>query len=390
MEKEGRIIIFTGKGGVGKTSVSAAHALKASDEGLRTMLVSTDMAHNLSDLFMTPIGMKPVTVKENLTVLEIDPEYEMQHEFSDLMRAVYDLLPEGAGNINDLVMIPGVEELFSLLRVKALYESGEYDLIVVDCAPTGETLSLLKFPELLSWYMEKFFPLGKLAMKVIHPISKPIFKVKLPDGKAMDDIEKLYLQLNALNELLKNKEVSSVRIVSLPERMVVEETKRNYMYMNLYHFQVDGLFINRVLPNEVSDEFFTEWHRLQNGYVEELCNAFSDIDICKIPWYDTDLNGMESLRKLYKDILTAPDIFKVRRTVESEHFEKTDDGYILQLYLPFADKKEIDLHEGENELIIKIGNYRRDISLPTVLIKHHVAKAKMDASTLTINFSEDK
>lgn len=390
MEKQGRIIIFTGKGGVGKTSVASAHAVKASDEGLKTILISTDMAHNLSDLFMTPVGQTPKVIKENLTALEINPEYEMNHEFGNLMRALYEMLPAEIGNIQELIMIPGVEELFSLLKVKKIYESGEYDLIIVDCAPTGETLSLLKFPELLSWYMEKFFPLGKMAMKVMHPISKPLFNLQLPDGKAMDDIENLYLQLNDLNLLLKDRTVSSVRIVALPERMVVEETKRNYMYLNLYQFQSDGLFINRVLPEGADAAFFNDWHELQRKYTGELENAFTGVDICKIPWYDTDLNGIDALRRLYKDAFDLPDLFEVRRTVNNEKYEKTEDGYRMELFLPFCDKKDIDLSEGDNELIVKIGNFRRDIMLPSVMRKHHVCGAKMNDSVLSINFTEDK
>ena len=384
-----RIIIFTGKGGVGKTSVAAAHAVKASDEGKCTMLISTDMAHNLSDLFMTTIGRTEKTVKENLTVLEIDPEYEMQHEFSEMMQALYEMLPTELGNAQELLMIPGVEELFSLLKVKQLYESGKYDLIVVDCAPTGETLSLLKFPELLSWYMEKFFPLGKLAMAVMHPISKPLLNIQLPNGKAMNDIERFYLELNDLNKLLKNREISSVRIVALPEKMVVEETKRNYMYLNLYNFQTDGLFINRVLPKNANAQFFDEWHKIQEQYINDLENAFEGLDIRKISWYDTDLNGIEALRQLYKDSFDDEDLFAVRKSAESERFEKTDEGYKMELYLPFVDKKEVDLSEGENELIIKIGNYRRDIMLPSVLTKFHVAGAKLENSVLTVKFTEE-
>lgn len=255
----GRIIIFTGKGGVGKTSVAAAHARKASLKGLKTLLVSVDMAHNLEDLFECSIGRVITPLADNLFGLEIDPDYEMKHNFSHLMKAIEKMIPAGSDKQEDLenmTMLPGIEELFALLRIQQIYEYGEYDVIIVDCAPTGETLALLKFPELFAWYMEKLFPVGKLAMRLLHPVSQKLFKIELPDGKAMNDIERLYLKLLQLQELFKNREVTSVRIVTVPEKMVVEETKRNYMYLSLYNYNVDGVFINRILPAELNQPFF--------------------------------------------------------------------------------------------------------------------------------------
>ncbi len=186
----GRIIIFTGKGGVGKTSTAAAHGVKAAKTGLKTLIVSTDMAHNLSDIFMTKIKEEPVKVMDNLYALEIDPNYEMDKYYNNISTAFKNMLPtiEGENNesLEDIIVFPGIEELFSLIRIKELYEKNIYDLIIVDCAPTGETLSLLKFPELLSWYMEKFFPIGKVALKVLRPISKAVFKIDMPDKKSYE------------------------------------------------------------------------------------------------------------------------------------------------------------------------------------------------------------
>ncbi|MDD3339648.1 MAG: ArsA family ATPase [Lachnospiraceae bacterium] len=386
----GRIMIFTGKGGVGKTSLAAAHAVKAADQGMRTLLVSTDMAHNLGDLFQVQVGKIAIPVAEHLEALEIDPEYEMEHDFHHMMEAIYDMLPAIKGEDDNLAMIPGVEELFSLLKVKQIYESGKYDLVVVDCAPTGETLSLLKFPELASWYMEKFFPVGKIAMKVMRPISKPLFQIKLPNGKAMNDIEHLYQELLDLDKLLKDRKISSVRLVSMPEKMVVEESKRNYMYLNLYHFQMDGLYINRILPKEADAPFFARWHQLQEGYIQELEEAFGKVPICKIPWYDTDLNGMEALRKLAAEVLIDEHLFDVREVVDAEVYEKTEDGYEMRLYLPFVEKEEIELHEGKKEVILKIGNFKRDIMLPSTLSQYQIAGAKMQDQTLHIQFQKSE
>lgn len=385
----GRIIIFTGKGGVGKTSVAAAHARKASLQGKKTLIVSADMAHNLSDLFEMEIGKEITLIDENLYGLEIDPDYEMEHNFNFLMKAIEKMLPNKDGQYDDLddfSMFPGMEELFSLLKIQQIYESREFEVIIVDCAPTGETLSLLKFPELFSWYMEKLFPVGKFAMRILHPISQKLFKVELPDGKAMNDIQKLYLKLVELQELLKNREVSSIRLVTVPEKMVVEETKRNYMYLNLYNFNVDGIFINRILPTEVNAQFFDEWMQIQSGYIDELQEVFGTIPLHKIKWYDIDITGMKSLDRLVEDVLTDQDLFAIQNTIRNEEYEKTKDGYQLKVYLPCVKKQDIVMHEAGTDIVIRIGNFKRSIPLPNALRKYQVGGAKIIDDYLNIQF----
>lgn len=385
----GRIIIFTGKGGVGKTSVAAAHARKASLQGKKTLLVSADMAHNLGDLFEQPIGREITQIDQKLQALEIDPEYEMEHNFSYLMRAIDRMLPNKSAEQEDfdLSMIPGIEELFSLLRIQQLYESKEYDLIVVDCAPTGETLSLLKFPELFSWYMEKLFPIGKFAMRVLHPVSQKLFKVELPDGKAMNDIEKLYAKLYELQELLKNKEVTSIRLVTIPEKMVVEETKRNYMYLNLYNYNVDAIFINRILPKDMNLPFFDEWLQVQSSYISELEQVFGNIPLFRVKWYEEEITGMKCLDRLVKDVLTEEECLAVLTTVRNEEYEKTEEGYLLKVYLPCVNKKDLILHESGTDIVIRIGNFKRSIPLPNALRRFQVTGAKIMEDYLSIRFA---
>lgn len=385
----GRIIIFTGKGGVGKTSVAAAHARKSSLQGSKTLIVSADMAHNLSDLFQISIGREVTRIDTNLYGLEIDPEYEMEHNFHHLMLAVEKMLPgkESGEGLDDLSMFPGVEELFSLLRIQQIYESGEYDVIIVDCAPTGETLSLLKFPELFSWYMEKFFPVGKFAMRVLHPVSNKLFKVELPDKKAMNDIEKLYLKLLELQELLKNREISSIRLVTMPEKMVVEETKRNFMYLNLYNFNVDGVFINRILPSDLHLSFFDEWLTIQEEYVQEIEQVFSMLPLYKIKWYDIEIEGMKALDRLVEDVLVEEDLLSVKTTIRNEEYEKIKDGYLLKVYLPCVKKSDILLHETGSDLVLRIGNFKRSIPLPNALRKYQVTEAKYKDDQLILTFT---
>jgi arsenite/tail-anchored protein-transporting ATPase len=384
-----RIYIFTGKGGVGKTSIAAAHAIKSAEEGKRTLLLSTDMAHNLGDIFEIPFGKVPKKVMDNLDVYEIDPEYVMEHDFKDMMLSLSKLIPQGDNRaLENFGMLPGMEELFALLKINEIYQEGIYDRIIVDCAPTGETLSLLKFPELLSWYMEKLFPVGKFAVKVLSPIAKQFYKVELPNKAAMNDIEKMYLRLFQLQELLKNREITSIRLVTVPEKMVVEETKRNYMYMNLYNFNVDGLYINRILPCNIDNPFFDEWLIIQKKYKEQLFESFAAIPIYEIPWYDEELRGMKAVRRICKDALTKEDIFDAKINTQRESFERNSKGYLMRISLPFVDKSKVDLYQSDNDIIIKIDNFKRNIPLPNVLRTYRVTEAKMEESILKIQFEK--
>ena len=384
----GRIIIFTGKGGVGKTSVAAAHALKSAKEGKRTLLVSTDMAHNLSDLFEQKLENEPVEVQKHLEVYEIDPAYVMEHDFANIMSSIAKMLPAemSASGAEEYGMFPGMEELFSLLYISKMYETGRYERIIVDCAPTGETLSLLKFPELLSWYMEKLFPIGKVAVRVLAPVAKHMYKMELPDKTAMNDIQKLYVQLIGLQDLLKDREITSVRLVTVPEKMIVEETKRNYMYINLYNFNVDGLYINRVLPKEVENPFFDEWKQIQQKYVSELQDNFSMLPICYIPWYDEEVHGVGAVDRISKECLTSADLFEPKVITERETYEQNEKGYLLRVSIPGADKSEVDLYQSGTDVVIKLGNFKRNVSLPNVLRTYEITGAKMVEGRLNIQF----
>ena len=387
-----RILIFTGKGGVGKTSVAAAHALKSSKEGKKTLIISTDMAHNLGDLFDMPVGKTEVRVAENLYALEVDVNDMMENEFKNIMQAFANLM--GSFNqdgieMDEFTMMPGMDELFSLLKIQEVYKKSDYERIIVDCAPTGETLSLLKFPELLCWYMDKFFPMGKLAMRVLSPVSKSLFKIQLPDKHAISDIEKLYLELIELQELLKNKAITSVRLVTIPEKMVVEETKRNYMYMKLYNYHVDGVFINRILPKDIDNPFFDQWVAIQKTYIDEIRHCFESVSQYQIPWYDTDLLGLDSINRICEDAFAgSDDLFDIREDVDGERYEATANGYAMKLYLPNISKDAVSVNLSGADVIVKIGNYKRNIPMPNTLRGMEVTSARYDEDTLVIQFEK--
>lgn len=409
-----KIYIFTGKGGVGKSSVAAAHALKSAQDGKRTLLMSTDMAHNLGDIFERKLGKEAENVLPNLDIYEIDPEYVMRNEFSFIMEYLDKLLSgmgrtemgrggqgenringvgeaaTGSDSLQEMGMLPGMEELFSLLKIAEIYRSGSYDRLIVDCAPTGETLSLLKFPELLSWYMEKLFPIGKVGVKVLAPVSKAVFRVEMPNKNAMNDIEKMYLKLSELQELLKDRDTTCVRIVTTPEKMVVEETKRNYMYMNLYNFNVDGIYINRILPREIGNDFFYQWLAIQREYITQIKECFAALPIYEIPWYDEELKGERAVLRIVEDVLEGADVFESRAITEREKFMQTENGYQLEVFLPYAHKEDIELYQSATDLIIKTGNFKRNIPLPNILRTYTVAGAKFEEGKLRIHFMGEK
>ena len=384
-----RIYIFTGKGGVGKSSVAAAHAVKSAAEGKKTLLVSTDMAHNLGDIFERKLGKEAENMLPDLDVYEIDPEYVMENDFSDIMKYLGNLLSEtGNYDLQDMGMMPGMEELFSLLKIADIYRSERYERIIVDCAPTGETLALLKFPELLSWYMEKLFPIGKVGVRILAPISKLVFKVEMPNKNAMNDIEKMYLKLIELQELLKDRDITSIRIVTTPEKMVVEETKRSYMYLNLYNFNVDGLYINRILPEDIDNDFFNQWIMIQREYITCLKESFSALPIYEIPWSDEELRGVENIRRIVDDVLSEKEVFANKIITERESFKQIETGYQLEVFLPCADKSSIELYQAAADIVIKAGNFKRNIPLPNILRKYEAAGAKFEEGKLRILFEK--
>lgn len=384
----GRIIIFTGKGGVGKTSIAAAHALISAEEGKKTLLVSVDMAHNLGDLFACSVGRNVTEIKKNLYALELDPDYIMHEEFPNVQKAVIDFVGASGTNItlNGHFPLPGFENLFSLLKIKQLYESNAYDRILVDCAPTGETLSLLKFPELLSWYIEKFSPVGKIMLRVLNPISKLRYHVKLPDRKALDDLGQMHLDLINLQELLKNREICTIRLVCIPEKMVVEETKRNFMYLNLYRYQVDGVFINRILPEHMDNPFMEKWHSIQKQYIEELEKVFVHMPLSYIPWYPEEIRGSQAVEKLCEDLRSLSNLFDIRLQTDNEEYRLCENGYLFTLKLPGVIEDEVEVYMHNLDMNIRIGNFNRCIPLPNTLQRSQITSVQLEQGVLKIQF----
>lgn len=382
-----RILLFTGKGGVGKTSLAAAHALASAHDGHRTILISLDQAHNLGDLLEVGPCPTPTPVAERLDLLEIDPARVRSESYPHLVDALTGMFTaRDDTDLPSLQTMPGLDNLFFLLQVLDVAETGDYERIVLDCAPTGETIALLELPEQLSWYMERFFGIEKVVVRVLAPVSERLWKVKLPSRKAMGEVDILFDRLQATQALLKDPAITSVRLVTAPEKMVVAETRRTYMYLNLFGYAVDGLIVNNVYPRDEVNEFFADWIRLQDTHMTELTESFGHLPTTVVRRYETDLQGMAALDRLASDAV-SPGAFDRAPALANEAYAKAGDDYTLTLRTPFATAGEIDLHHSASELTLRIGTFRRKVMLPDVLRRHDVASARREGDNLTITFT---
>jgi arsenite-transporting ATPase len=382
-----RLILLTGKGGVGKSSLAAAHAWASARQGRRTLLASLDPAHNLSDMVGCPPAPEPAEVMPCLDILEVDANREREQDFAHISRTLADMLTSSgvAGDETTVVDVPGLDPLFFLLKIHELCGSGTYDRVILDLAPTGETLSLLQLPELLGWWMERLFPLGRLAVRTLRPLAKGLWRIELPDRRAMNDVEALYARLLALQTLLKDPAVTSVRLVTQPERMVIEETKRSYLYLNLFGYAVDHVYVNGVYPADDVDDFFRAWIDHQSAHLAEIEETFPHLPITRVPRFPTDLAGLEDFGRL-AEVALDERTFDVRDDLVRETWATTGEGYQLRLPVPLAHSDDLQLSLSASDLVLRIGTVRRNIPLPATLHGHDVASARHDDGILTITF----
>ncbi len=384
-----RIILYTGKGGVGKTSIAAATAVQSAASGKKTLLVSTDRAHSLGDSLDIKLAPEPLLIKPNLWAQEIDSTHEVEKGWGQVQKYLTNLLTAKAIKditTEELTVFPGMEDLLSLLRILRYYNENAYEVIVIDCAPTGETLALLSFPDMLRWWMDKLFPIKRKAIKILRPVAEPLLGVPMPSDSVMGEIEKIYNQLDEMRQLFTNKEITSVRIVVNPEKMVVKEAQRSFTYLNIYDFNVDAVIINKVIPDNVSDQYFTLWKEIQNKYTEMIKESFSPVPIYDVPLFEKEVIGLEILERMGKEIFKEEDPAEIKYNACTQRVLKEKDEYLLAIYIPFTNKKDISLNQKSDELIIKVGSVKRNVTLPKMLQNLSVAGAKFEEETLIIRF----
>ena len=387
-----RVLLYTGKGGVGKTSVSAATALKCAELGYRTLVMSTDPAHSLADSFALPIKSEPTPLTENLWGLEIDPFREIEENWATVKDYLSTLFAsQGVDDIvaEELSILPGMDELFSLLKIRQFYEKEAYDVIVVDCAPTGATLRLLHFPDMIGWYMRRLFHVERKVVGTIRRFTDEIFSVPLPGDEVYDTVERLYKRVSDMKAVLADPKITSIRLVLNPEKMVIEETRRAYTYLNLFGFVCDAVIANKVLPEEVTDEYFAEWKASQQRYLEEVEASFGALPIFKVRLYEREVVGIDALRQMANDLYGDRDPTEHFADSKPMRIVKRGKDYWLELHLPFTEKGEIQLMRKGDELIIRVGTIKRHLVLPHILAKQEPKGAKLENGILQVRFGKD-
>lgn len=392
-ETDFRIILFAGKGGVGKTSVAGATGARSAELGRKTLVMSLDAAHSLADIFdldrslMDKNRGEPVQVIENLWIRELDVQEEIHKHWGEVYKYISALLnTTGFDEVlaEELAIIPGMEEISSLLYINSYARKKEYDTIVLDCAPTGESLRFISIPTALEWYIKKVFSLERRLAKVIRPVVRRITDVPLPQDEYFAALERLFNQLNGVDKLLSNPDVTTVRLVTNPEKIVIKETQRAYMYFCLYRMCIDGVIMNRVIPDNVMDSFFSGWKKKQRGYVQRAEEYFSPVPIFEADLFQDEVVGESALRRLADSIYGNQDPGQIFFHEMPFNIEKENSSYRISMKLPFISRKDVEVTKVADELIVRVGSFKRHILLPKQVAASGEARARFDGDFLTV------
>ena len=388
-----RTILYTGKGGVGKTSVAAATARRCAAAGLRTIVLSTDPAHSLSDSLEADLGSAPTAVGERLFAQEVQAQEEMERHWDAVSDWLGELLTErGVDPISadELTVPPGMDELFSLLQIKAHHESGEYDAIIVDCAPTGETLRLLSFPDVASWWLEKVFPWERRLYAAARPFARSLLDIPMPGEAVFDDVKRLVENLVAMNDILRDRTRTSIRLVMNPDRMVIKEAMRTFTYLNLYGYLTDAVIVNRVFPAEAGEGYFAAWREHQQEQMELVRSAFAPVPILSAPYFEQEVVGAAMLDRLAQAAFEDLDPGAVLHDDLSQELISENGSATLRLPLPFAEKGDIDLKKIGLEVVVRVGGQKRTIMLPQAMAAYRPRGARFEDGALQVTFEREE
>ena len=386
-----RVILFTGKGGVGKTSVAAATAVHCAQNGYRTVVMSTDPAHSLGDSFDIELGTSLTKISDNLWAHEVSALHEMQRHWAKLHEyAVEVFATQGLDEVvaEEVANPPGMDEIASLMWIKHYAQRGEHDILIVDCAPTGETLQLLTFPDAARWWLDKIYPWERRAMRIARPVLQPLMDIPLPKDEIFASLKDLLLDLDGMRKVLTDPEITTVRIVLNLEKMVVKEAKRAFSYLSLFGYVTDAVIINRLLPVELHDELFRKWQRIHSRYRAEVENSFEGIPIFNVPLFDSEVVGEAMLQRMAGAVYGDRDPADRFVTSSPQRIEKNGNDYVLSLKVPFVDRSAVDLSRHNGELYVTMGNYRREITLPRVLAQRETAGAAIQDGELRVRFAK--
>jgi arsenite-transporting ATPase len=385
-----RTILYTGKGGVGKTSVAACTARSCAAAGMQTLVLSTDPAHSLSESLGAELGDVPRPVADHLWAQQVGAQEEMERHWSGVQDWLGELFIErGVDRISaeELTVPPGMDELFSLLRLQTHHQSGEWDAIIVDCAPTGETLRLLSFPDVARWWIEKVFPMERQLLAAARPIARSLLDIPLPTQAVFADIERLSENLIAMNEILRDRERCTIRLVMSPDKMVIGEAMRTFTYLNLYGYLTDAVIVNRIFPDQVGD-YFSGWRRVQEEHLALVSSAFAPVPVLRARYFEQEVLGPEMLDRLSTELFgpEGRDPAAVLHDALTQELLVSEDGARLRLAVPFVRKGDISLKKIGPELIIGVDGQRRTMMLPAALASFRPKAATFEDGVLEVTF----
>jgi arsenite/tail-anchored protein-transporting ATPase len=387
-----RVILFTGKGGVGKTTVAAATAVRAAGSGLRTLVLSTDPAHSLADSFEMPIGSAASEIAPSLWAQQVDAQERLEdnwREIQDYLNQLMNWAGTDTIQAEELTVIPGLDEIFALIDVKTHVESGRYDALVVDCAPTAETLRLLSLPEIMNWYIERIFPVERRVVKAVRPIVSRMTTLPIAGDSVFAAVERLHRNLDAVKRILTDPATSSVRLVVNPEKMVIAEARRTYTYLGLFGYRVDAVVVNRIIPANVVDPYFGKWKDIQAEHLATVHESFEPVPILTARLFDREMIGVALLTEMGDEVYEDLDALSVLYEDDPIRVRKRGTGYVLRMRLPFVSRDDMDIHRRGEELYVRVGSYKRNLILPQTLRRMNVREANFAGDHLEVMFERD-
>jgi arsenite-transporting ATPase len=387
-----RTILYTGKGGVGKTSVAAATAPRGARDGLRTLVLSTDPAHSMSEALEAELGAEPSQVSDRLWGQEVQAQEEMERNWSAMQEWLGEMLvDQGVDRISaeELTVPPGADELFSLLALKRHHEAGEFDVLVVDCAPTGETLRLLSFPDVARWWLDKVFPFERQIMAAARPIVRSVLDVPMPGAGVIEDVRGLVGNLIEMNEILRDRERATIRLVMNPDKMVIGEAMRTFTYLNLYGYLTDAVVVNRVFPDEVEGTYFGAWRERQREHLERVHSAFAPVPVLLAPYFEAEVAGPVMLDRLADELYSdeQPPAAVLHESLSTE-LTVNERRAQVRLQMPFADRGDISLKKIGPELVVRVDGQKRTIMLPPALAAWRPTEARLADGALVVTLDE--
>jgi arsenite-transporting ATPase len=386
-----RILLFTGKGGVGKTTVAAATAVRAARAGRRTLITSTDPAHSLADSFGVELGDRVSEIEPNLWAEQIDAQARLEQNWRDIQEHVISLLNwMGVDSVEaeELSVIPGLDEIFSLTDMRRHVDAGKYDLLVIDCAPTAETLRLLSLPEVMNWYIERIFPIQRGVVKTIRPVLTRVTTMPIPDDRIFNAVMRLHRNLEAVRKILVDEKQSSVRLVVNAEKMVIAEARRTYTYLSLFGYRVDAVIANRIIPDHVTDPYFVKWKEIQAEHLTTIRDSFQPVPILTARLFDQEIIGGDLLEQLGQEVYGDSEGSEIFHRDQPIRVRKRGAYYVLSMRLPFADREDLDIYRKGDELHVRVGSYKRSLILPHALQRLDIRQARFVEEGLEIRFAE--